>query len=123
MPRSDKGKHHQRVAPKVSPEQRFFSKVVDLPNGCLQWMGRVDKDGYGQFYLTHSKKVKAHHFAWELDNGPILAGLEIDHLCHNPGCVNVMHMELVTNKENVRRGWTKHDKCTGRFVPDLSEPC
>ncbi len=88
----------------VSPETRFFSKVVELPNGCLQWSASFNRsNGYGQFWVK-GKRILAHRFAWELERGPIPKGLTIDHLCRNRGCVNVLHMELVSDVENRRRG-------------------
>ena len=42
--------------------------------------------------------------AYELLVGPILAGLELDHLCRNHTCVNPSHLEPVTHKVNVLRG-------------------
>lgn len=35
--------------------------------------------------------------------GQIAEGLELDHLCFNPSCVNPDHLEAVTHKENLRR--------------------
>jgi hypothetical protein len=47
--------------------------------------------------------MQAHRFMWELFNGPIPEGMQIDHLCFNPGCVRYDHLELVTPRENVLR--------------------
>lgn len=45
----------------------------------------------------------AHRISWEKVNGPIPKGLTIDHLCRKKHCVNVEHMELVTQRVNTRR--------------------
>jgi hypothetical protein len=47
----------------------------------------------------------AHRVAWELMRGPIPRGMTIDHLCRMPLCVNPSHLEVVTLKENVLRGF------------------
>lgn len=54
----------------------------------------------------------AHQVFYELHVGPIPRGLELDHLCQNPSCVNPAHLEPVTHAENVRRG-AKPRKLTG----------
>ena len=35
-----------------------------------------------------------------MSNGPIQASMEIDHRCHNRGCVNPEHLQAVTHKQN-----------------------
>ena len=37
-------------------------------------------------------------------NGPIPAGMVIDHLCRNRNCVRPDHLEVVTPAQNTRRG-------------------
>lgn len=51
-----------------------------------------------------ARRVGAHVFVWEYVNGPVPAGLHIDHLCRAPRCVNPDHLEAVTPKENTLRG-------------------
>ena len=41
---------------------------------------------------------------FEALKGSVSKGLELDHLCKNPRCVNPAHLEPVSHKENVRRG-------------------
>lgn len=53
----------------------------------------------------------AHRVAFELHNGPIPEGLEIDHLCGNRSCVNVAHLEAVTHAENMRRAFQRRTHC------------
>ena len=89
-------------------ERRFWSKV-DFRGDCWLWTGSVARrrGGYGQFRLASAgrkRMVKAHRVAYELLVGPIPEGLEPDHLCRNPRCVNPDHLEPVTHHENVLRG-------------------
>jgi len=79
----------------------FWSRVEKSP-GCWTWTGTIDPGGYGHYKLGQSQH--AHRVAYELVVGPIPEGLELDHLCRNPSCVNPAHLEPVTHAENVRRG-------------------
>lgn len=86
----------------MSIVKRFTTKI--LPNtSCWEWDGAILKNGYGQ--LKGVKKVEyAHRIAYALFYGPVPDGLVIDHLCRNRGCVNPLHLEAVSNKENLLRG-------------------
>ena len=79
-----------------------------LANGCWEWSGKKNDKGYGQLTFTTDKTryVGAHRWMYELLEGPIPKGLVIDHLCRNHSCVNPAHMEVVTNKENLARGFS-----------------
>lgn len=89
----------------LTPEERFFARVEPSPNGCLLWTGEVSRKGYGRFILDESRtRVLAHRWAYERERGPIPEGLQLDHLCRNPPCVNPDHVEPVSVRENVLRG-------------------
>lgn len=98
------------VIDQKSMEYRFWCYVQPADaDECWQWIGTTDK-GYGHLSVTFirdgervCRPAKAHRIAWYLLRGEIVDGLEIDHLCRNPPCVNPWHMDLVTHSENMRR--------------------
>jgi len=59
--------------------------------------------GYGMFWWNKRKGL-AHRFAYETFIGPIPEGLEIDHKCRNPSCVNPAHLQTVSHKTNIILG-------------------
>ncbi len=87
---------------------RFWEKVQKT-EGCWYWTASLRGNGYGQIYIGERPGqsayiAPAHRVAYELLVGPIPEGLQIDHLCRNPRCVNPSHLEPVTSKENSLRG-------------------
>lgn len=87
-------------------EPRFWAKVrsAEDVNLCWEWTGSKLK-GYGQIRVACRTRY-AHRWAYERFVGPIPDGLELDHLCRNPGCVNPAHLEPVTHRVNMLRGET-----------------
>ena len=84
-------------------QERFWAKVDKINNDCWEWTASLI-NGYGQFYRNGGKRILAHRFAFEQENGEIPIGLQLDHLCRNHKCVNPKHLELVTQSENTLRG-------------------
>ena len=41
-----------------------------------------------------------HRLAWENVNGEIPNGLELDHLCKNRRCCNVLHLRIISRSEH-----------------------
>lgn len=86
--------------------ERFFRRTQLAANGCIEWTGRIDRYGYGQFLPAGGRSANnmgAHRWSYEHHFGPIPSGLQIDHLCRNTRCVNPDHLEAVTPQENVAR--------------------
>ena len=85
--------------------QRFCMPVAE--SGCWIWLGATTPNSggrlYGTFYLA-GKTLYAHRYSYEQQYGSIPDGLEIDHLCRVPLCVNPDHLEAVTHAVNMRRG-------------------
>jgi hypothetical protein len=94
------------MAPTVTPlRERLFRRLVIQPDGCVLWTGAKTK-GYGTIRTEppESKHRNTHLVMWEMFNGPIPEGLELDHLCRNRACANVAHLEAIPHRENVLRG-------------------
>lgn len=95
--RAERAKRYLTASP------RFWSKV-DI-GSCWLWTGSTDEHGYGQFWFE-GRLVSAHRWSYESLRGPIPDGLFLDHLCRVVNCVNPVHLEPVTNRENVIRGFS-----------------
>jgi hypothetical protein len=87
---------------------RFLAYVANDDNGCWIWQGYRNPGGYGMF--GGLRRGLAHRFSYEHYVGPIPAGLQMDHLCNVPACVNPAHLEPVTRKENMRRAHERRER-------------
>lgn len=103
------------------PVHDRFNLYVDKSGDCWEWTGYKNKKGYGIFNPTTS--VAAHRVSFELANGPIPEGAEVDHRCLNRGCVNPTHLRLTTRKQNMenRAGASAASKTGIRGVSYLPE--
>jgi hypothetical protein len=98
--------HYQRIRPPRETREERFWKKVEKTETCWLWTGGKTKRGYGTFFIGNRRHDMAYRYAYEMLVGPIPDGLEIDHLCRNPLCVNPAHLEAVTHRENMLRGET-----------------
>jgi hypothetical protein len=80
----------------------FWRNVRPLESGCWEWAGERN-GGYGRIRLDGRWK-RMHRLTYELLIGPFPNGLISDHLCRNRWCVNPLHLEPVTYRENALRG-------------------
>jgi HNH endonuclease len=91
--------------------------VIDTK--CIPFEGKLNGYGYGNV-IYDGKRMKASRVAWIEMYGPIPDGLVVDHMCHTEAvqqgkckggltcphrsCVNVNHLRLITQQENIMAG-------------------
>ncbi|WP_258933215.1 HNH endonuclease [Nesterenkonia pannonica] len=100
---------------------RDFYQGFIATEGCWEWGGLRDANGYGyirrridgsrHFYLTHRLSAL-------LLRSEEIEGRVVDHLCHNPPCMNPDHLRATTHDENMwnRKGASSHSKTGIRGV-------
>ena len=92
--------------PNKHTRKNFYSKIKILPNGCWEWQAKIhNPTGYGHLFINR-KTFLAHRISYILHKGTIPNGLVVNHLCRNRKCVNPNHLEVITLKENILKGFS-----------------
>lgn len=90
---------------------------------CWIWTGHAVQYGKRAGRVGGpTERVYAYRHVYELHRGPVPDGLDLDHLCREPLCVNPDHLEPVTRRENLRRGaGTKLDQVRADEIRGVAE--
>lgn len=99
-----KGQELRPLIPKLTLSQRFWAKV-NKTQGCWHWSGCITPQGYGLFWDGKKRKT-SHRVSWELTNGTVPDGMDLDHRCANRGCVRPDHLRVVTRSQNMQHRTT-----------------
>lgn len=87
--------------------------MLEPRSDCWFWIGHRVPDGYGtiSIYLPKLRRCvtfRAHRVSYEWFVGEIPEGMELNHTCHCPPCINPDHLKPVTREENARGNSRKH---------------
>ena len=72
---------------------------------CIHPNSKSRSNGYAfMYYPPKRKAIKAHRAAWMLTNGPVPEGMVLDHICRDRACINLEHLRVITQQENIMAG-------------------
>jgi hypothetical protein len=89
---------------------------------CIVFDGHLTEKGYGRINHRVDGRIVskyAHRLAWEAVHGPIPDGMIVMHTCDNRPCINVEHLRLGTQSENMQdmyhkgRHWAERARVNG----------
>jgi hypothetical protein len=95
-----------------------FESRTDRTGDCHLWLG-AKRYGYGRMHVDghHAPEKLAHRMSWEFERGPIPEGMSVLHRCDNPSCVNVKHLFLGTQADNMTDMGAKGRGAKGEKLP------
>lgn len=99
---SDKPGYREKVLDRIE-------RKLDPEGECLIWSGYVAPDGYGKTSIAvtnrnyRSATMNVHTLYFLLKNGytnSLSIEWHVHHICENPLCCNLDHLELMTSREH-----------------------
>ena len=88
--------------PESVPET--FWDRVEVTGACWNWLGALNRNGYGAVKLS-GKMYLVHRVSYGVLVGEI-GPQQLDHVCRNRRCLNPDHLEAVTQRVNILRGFS-----------------
>lgn len=80
-------------------ENRINRYSIPTPNGCIEWDGNKNKNGYGMISISN-KRHQITRLIYTMRIGPIPDNMFVCHRCDNPNCINPSHLFLGSALDN-----------------------
>ncbi len=107
----------------MSTESEIDHSILDKYPFCVNYRGYINKNGYGQLNISVNgkwKSITAHRNKWIDVYGSIPEGMQVLHRCDNRKCININHLFLGTNADNVRDKISKGRQIRGTQMKQTS---
>jgi hypothetical protein len=95
---------------------RLENKYKITEGGCWEWTSYKNACGYGTLRIDGRSQL-AHRASYEQFIGHIPEGLNVNHKCDNPACINPEHLWIGTQLENIADMVTKGRQVSGPNNP------
>lgn len=74
-------------------------------DGCDTWEGPTNGRGYGLVFFKvdgKQRNIGAHRLIWMQNHGHLESRQVVMHLCDNPACINIDHLAVGSQGDNLR---------------------
>lgn len=78
--------------------------VRPVPGDCAIWTRSLSPQGYPSQISINGQLVRVGRWTYEHYVAPLSTDRVPDHLCRVRACINPLHVEAITDRENVARG-------------------
>lgn len=95
-PRTKKSPRKTKLKVPADVLRRFESYLDKKSRKCWVWKGSRTADGYGQFWISDRKVVKAHRFAYEILVRALGKKERLKNICNGKNCINPACWQPVT---------------------------
>jgi HNH endonuclease len=109
-------------------DRLLANSVLDPVTGCRIWTGKRGKrrgggeDGRLNIRINGRHVTRrAHRISFEVFNGPIPEGYEVDHCCVNSLCIEPTHLEAVTGVVNNQRRAERAHRAASQRADSFNE--
>ena len=93
----------------MTNSEHFMKFVSKQENGCWIWHAAISSTGYGCYWFE-GRVESAHIASYKMHVGSIPSGMELDHTCNVPRCVNPTHLNPVTHQQNIQLAFQRVPK-------------